>query len=270
MRAPPRRFVRHLVLAPLTCTHAVGTFRAQGPALRAAVAAALAATPPGEQLHIDTARTCARSACLPLRALTQGLAQASIYKNEGDLAAALARTPRERVFLTSKVSPYEQGFQAALAATDGILSRLGVASLDLLLVHWPGVAKAPAASRANAAARADTWRALEAAHAAGKARALGVSNYTAAHLDELLACCATRPAVNQVECHPLLQQAALRTACAAADVVVVAYSPLGTGALLSFPDVVAVASRAQRTPAQVLLRWGLQRGLTVIPKVHLA
>ncbi len=232
--------MRRALLAP-----PVGTFRSQGSAVRAAVAAALAATPPSGVLHIDTA---------------------SIYKNEADIALALAGVPRSRVFLTSKLSPYEQGYAAALAATDGILSRLGVSALDMLLIHWPGVSKAAAASPANAAARAETWRALEALHAAGRVRALGVSNYTEAHLAQLLAHAAVKPVVNQVECHPALQQRPLRAACAAAGVAVVAYSPLGTGALLAHPAVTAVAARARRTPAQVLLRWALQSGLCVIPK----
>ena len=123
--------------------------------------------------------------------------QASIYKNEADIAAALQGVPRSRIFLTSKISPYEHGLEAAKDATEGILKRLGVAQLDCLLVHWPGVAKAGASSPANSAARRDTWRALEALHAEGKARALGVSNYTAAHLAELLAHATVRPVVNQ-------------------------------------------------------------------------
>jgi diketogulonate reductase-like aldo/keto reductase len=237
--------------------------------VRAAVAAALAATPPSGVLHIDTACAtgCLRDACwLVMRAYCPASAQASIYKNEADVAAALAGVPRSRVFLVSKVSPYEQGYEAATAACEGMLARLGVDYLDCVLVHWPGVAKAGAASPANAAGRAATWRALEAQHAAGKARSLGVSNYTAAHLAELLASCAVRPMLNQVECHPALQQRLLRAACAQAGVAVVAYAPLGTGALLAHPTVVATARRVARTPAQVLLRWGLQHGLCVIPK----
>ena len=154
----------------------MGTFRATGAGVRGAVQAALAASP-AATVHIDSA---------------------SIYRNEEDIAAALDGTPRSRVFLTSKLSPYEtRSEEAALEAAEGILKRLRVSQLDLLLIHWPGVAKAAAASPANAVARAAAWRVLERLHRDGRVRSLGVSNYTEAHLRELLAQCSVRPVVNQ-------------------------------------------------------------------------
>ena len=155
----------------------MGTFRATGAGVRAAVHAALAATLPPAVLHIDSA---------------------SIYRNEEEISAALEAVPRSRVFLTSKLSPYEtRSEEAAREAAESILKRLRVAQLDLLLIHWPGVAKADAKSPANAAARAGAWRVLEALHDEGRVRCLGVSNYTEAHLRELLAACRVKPVVNQ-------------------------------------------------------------------------
>ena len=158
----------------------MGTFRATGAGVRGAVHAALAATPAPAVLHVDSA---------------------SIYRNEEDIAAALDGTPRSRVFLTSKLSPYEtRSEEAASEAAEGILRRLRVTQLDLLLVHWPGVAKADAKSPANAAARAGAWRVLERLHGEGRVRCLGVSNYTEAHLRELWAHCRVKPVVNQGAC----------------------------------------------------------------------
>ncbi|KAF8067170.1 hypothetical protein HT031_002217 [Scenedesmus sp. PABB004] len=220
----------------------LGTFRARGAECQSAVAAALRA---GVRL-IDTA---------------------SVYRNETDVAAALAaaRLPREEVFLTSKLGPAEHGAAAAAAAA-AILERLQTSYLDLLLIHWPGAARVDAASPANAELRAQTWRALEALHAQGCVRAIGVSNYTERHLAELLRSAAVAPHVNQFEVHPRRPEAALRRACAAAGIAVTAYASLGAGQLLADPVVRRVAARAGRTEAQVLLRWGLQQGCAVIPK----
>jgi 2,5-diketo-D-gluconate reductase A len=107
---------------------------------------------------------------------------------------------------------------------------------------------------------------LEELHAQGKARAIGVSNFEATHLQQLLAAAATPPAVNQFEMHPRRPAAALRAACRAAGVAVVAYASLGCGKLLAEPVVQRVAKEAGKTPAQVLLRWGLEQGCAVIPK----
>jgi len=191
---------------------------------------------------------------------------ASAYRNEQDLGAELLGVPRTRLFITSKVSPQEQGEAQATAAVHGMLERLSLDYLDAVLVHWPGAHKTQPTSPLNAQLRAGTWRALEALHRAGKVRSLGVSNYTSAHLAELLATCSVRPVVNQVELHPLLQQAELRRYCAAEGITVIAYSPLGAGVLLQHPDVLKVAQESGRTAAQVLLRWSVQHGLCCVVK----
>ena len=187
--------------------------------------------------------------------------------DEPALASALAQTgvPREEVFIASKISPYEM--LDAAAACEGIVSRLGVDYLDLLLLHWPGVAKAKLTSEKNGEARATAWAALEALHERGVARSIGVSNFEVEHLRQMRAAGARiMPHVNQVEVHPEFPNAELRAACAAEDVAVVAYASLGVGDLLEDATVRRVAEGVGRTPAQVLLRWGLQQGLCVLPK----
>ncbi|KAI8477485.1 MAG: NADP-dependent oxidoreductase domain-containing protein [Monoraphidium minutum] len=222
----------------------LGTFKTGGAELRAAVNAALAC---GIR-HIDTA---------------------AIYKNEDEIAKALwdeARVPRSSVFITSKISPYQMGAGKARQAAEEIMQRLRVDCVDLLLIHWPGASGVAATSPRNAELRLETWRVLEDLHAEGKARAIGVSNFEATHLRQLLAAARVRPAANQFEVHPRRPAAALRALCAAEGVAAVAYASLGCGALLSEPAVAAVAAEAGRTPAQVLLRWALQEGCAVIPK----
>uniref|UniRef100_A0A7R9YZL3 NADP-dependent oxidoreductase domain-containing protein n=1 Tax=Chlamydomonas euryale TaxID=1486919 RepID=A0A7R9YZL3_9CHLO len=147
-----------------------------------------------------------------------------------------------------------------------MLSELGTEYVDLVLVHWPGAAKTPPGSEANAELRLQTWRVLEDFYRRGKFRAIGVSNYEVEHLSELLSVAAVPPAVNQFECHPRRPAHALRAACAAAGVAAVAYASLGCGQLLREPTVAAAADAAGVPPAALLLRWGLEQGCAVIPK----
>lgn len=176
---------------------------------------------------------------------------------------------RKDIFITSKISPYEQGTAAATDACHAMLQRLGLDYLDLLLIHWPGVAKEPLSSPLNAAKRRETWQVLEDMHAKGVARWIGVSNYEQRHLEELLTYARVRPAINQVECHPRWPQDSLREYCAAQGIQVVAYSSFGAGALLDpdeAPEVATVAASSGKSPAVVLLCWGLQKGCSVLPK----
>lgn len=178
----------------------------------------------------------------------------AIYKNEKDIAAAIAASgiPREQIILTSKVSPYEQGEAKAREACEGILERLATRYVDLVLVHWPGVAKTPLTSPVNAQLRKETWRVLESYQRQGRFRAIGVSNYTVDHLRELLSYAEVRPAVNQVEFHPRWQQPELRAFCQAEGIGVVAYASLGCGELLREQVVLRVADESNMTPAQAL------------------
>jgi diketogulonate reductase-like aldo/keto reductase len=204
----------------------------RGRATRNAVAAALSLG----YRHIDTAH---------------------IYGNEADVGAAVRASdvPREEIFVTTKLWNDDQGYDPALRAFDESLRRLGLDYVDLYLIHWPVPGR-----------RLESWRALESLHRDGRARAIGVSNYMRPHLKELLAKAKVVPAVNQIEVSPFLQQRDARAACAASGIIVEAYSPLTRGRRLDHPAVQGIAQRFGRSPAQVLLRWGIQHGLVVLPK----
>lgn len=182
---------------------------------------------------------------------------ARIYGNEQDVGAAVRESgvPRSQLFVTTKLWNDDHGHDAALRAFDASLKRLGLEHIDLYLLHWPVPRK-----------RLDSWRALERLHAEGRVRAIGVSNFMVRHLEELLAGAKIAPAVNQIEVSPFLQQRDVRACCEQHGIVVEAYSPLTQGERLDHPALVAVARRIARTPAQVLLRWGLQHGMVVLPK----
>jgi 2,5-diketo-D-gluconate reductase A len=185
---------------------------------------------------------------------------ARLYDNEHEVGAAVAKSgvPRGELFVTTKVWNSDQGYDATLAAFDKSLERLGFDYVDLYLIHWP----LPKVDR-----YVDTWRALEKIAAEGRARAVGVSNFQAPHLQRLIDETGTVPAVNQVELHPNLTQAPLREFHARHGIATEAWSPLARGgAVLSDERIVAIAARHGRTPAQVILRWHLQVGTVVIPK----
>jgi len=192
---------------------------------------------------------------------------ATCYRNEEAIGAALRECglPPEEVYLTTKVAPAELGRTETRDAVERSVERLGRAP-SLVLIHWPGAAKQPPSSPLNRDRRRGAWEALEECLASGLIGAIGVSNYEVSHLEELLAHCRVRPLVNQFEVHPYLQRRELRRVCAAAGVHVQAYSSLGCGALLGDTTVAEVARELGRTPAQVLLRWALQNGLSVVPK----
>jgi diketogulonate reductase-like aldo/keto reductase len=214
----------------------LGVFRAQpGEQTRDAVGWALEAG----YRHIDTAHA---------------------YHNEEDVGAALRESglPRDDVFVTTKLANGDHGFERALRAFEESLAALGTDYVDLYLIHWP-----------VADLRRESWRALERLYAEKRVRAVGVCNYTRRHLEELLGYTDTPPHVDQVELHPFLYQLDLLRFCRVRDIAVEAYSPLTRGRRLRDREVQALAVTYGKTPAQVLLRWGLQRGLAVLPKsVH--
>jgi diketogulonate reductase-like aldo/keto reductase len=186
--------------------------------------------------HIDTARA---------------------YGNERDVAEGIKASgiPREQIHLTTKLWNSDHGYDEALRACDASLARLGLEQVDLYLVHWP-----------VQGLRGETWRAMERLRADGKARAIGVSNYTVRHLEELLGRAQEPPAVNQVELHPFLQQRELAEFCAGNGIVVEAYAPLVRARRMDDAALRRVAARHGVTAAQVLVRWGLQQGFVVLPK----
>jgi len=189
---------------------------------------------------------------------------AALYANEAGVGEAVRRFTaeepefsRDDIFVTSKVWNDSHGYDAALRAFDASLAMLGLDYLDLYLIHWP---------QPERALYVDTYRALERLYHEGRVRAIGVSNFQPAHLEELLKNCDVVPAVNQIELHPWLQQEQLRELHAAHGIRTVAWSPLGRGKVLSDPVVAELAQELGRTPAQIVLRWHLQLGNVAIPK----
>jgi diketogulonate reductase-like aldo/keto reductase len=207
----------------------------QTPRGGATLAAVTAAIEAGYR-HVDTAR---------------------IYGNENEVGDAVraSAVPRSELFVTTKLWNADQGYDSTLRAFDASLSRLGLDYVDLYLIHWPVPGK-----------RLESWRALEKLHADGRARAIGVSNFLRRHLEELLAVAQVVPHVNQIELTPFLQRRETTAYCKQHDIVIEAYSPLTRGQKLADPAVLSVARRLGRTPAQVLLRWGLAHGFVVLPK----
>jgi diketogulonate reductase-like aldo/keto reductase len=182
---------------------------------------------------------------------------ARIYGNEKDVGEAMRKSgvPRADIFVTTKLWNDDQGYDSALRAFDASLGRLALDYVDLYLIHWPVAGK-----------RKESWRALERIFEEKRARAIGVSNFLVPHLQELLKDAKVVPAVDQIELHPFLQHTETVQLCAAKGIVVEAYSPLTHGQRMGHPVVVEVAKGVGRSPAQVLLRWGIQHGLVVLPK----
>ena len=178
---------------------------------------------------------------------------AQAYGNEESVGRALrdSGVPREEVFLTTKFYPAQQ--DPATAAAES-LRRLGVDQIDLYIVHWPQGGPIHA------------WQGMEEAQQRGYARSIGVSNFSVSELDQVTAIASSPPAANQVQFSPFEYRKALLAACVDRGIGLEAYSPLGTGGHLSHPTVAEIAERIGRTPAQVLLRWCIQRQAIVIPK----
>ncbi|WP_036458294.1 aldo/keto reductase [Mycobacterium sp. UM_WGJ] len=184
---------------------------------------------------------------------------AKVYGNEAAVGRAIAASgiPREEVFVTTKLANADQGLTAAIEACKASLERLGMDYVDLYLVHWP----APSLGM-----YVDSFGGLIQTRELGLARSIGVCNFTANHLDDVIDLAFETPSVNQIELHPLLNQAELRAANAERGIITEAYSPLAVGRLLEHPTVTAIAGEYGKTPAQVLIRWSLQLGNVVIPR----
>ena len=182
---------------------------------------------------------------------------ASAYGNEEAVGEAVRSLsiPREELFITTKVWNNAQRLGAVEDAFFRSLDRLGTDYVDLYLIHWP----VPGMIR-------DTWRVLEELYQSGKVRAVGVSNFTIRHLDELMSGSSLIPAVDQIEYHPLRDQDELRRFCIRCGITVQAYAPLARGAYFSRPVIEKLAEKYNRSGAQIGLRWLLQKDICVIPK----
>jgi len=184
---------------------------------------------------------------------------AEMYRNERGVGEAVRESglAREDVFVTSKLNNSYHAPDAALKAFDTTLAALGLGYLDLFLIHWPMPAVGDFV---------ETWKAMEQMHATGKVRAIGVSNFQPAHIRRLLDHTDHVPSVNQIEAHPYLTQEDVRAYDFDNGIATEAWSPIAQGAVLGDPVIVAIAERLERTPAQVTLRWHIQRGDIVFPK----
>ena len=181
---------------------------------------------------------------------------AAFYRNERGVGEAV-RASGERIFVTTKLWREEQGGDKPRRAFERSFAELGLDSLDLYLIHWP----AP-----SLGLYAETWKALVELRDEGRVRSIGVSNFTVDHLKRIIDTTGVVPAVNQVELHPGFQQRKLVEFHEEHGIVTTSWSPLGRGALLDHPLFAELARKHGKTPAQVIIRWHLDRGLTVIPK----
>jgi 2,5-diketo-D-gluconate reductase A len=184
---------------------------------------------------------------------------AAAYRNERGVAAGIAASgvPRGEIFITTKLWNAEQGLDSTLAAFDRSIEALDTDHVDLYLIHWPVPERD---------LYLDTWRAFERIRAEGGARSIGVSNFRIADLERLAREAEVQPTVNQIELHPLLQQAELRAWHAEHGIATEAWSPLAQGEVLEDETLMTVAAHHQKTVAQTILRWHLQLGNVVIPK----
>ena len=186
--------------------------------------------------HIDTARA---------------------YDNETDVGRAVndSGLPREDLFITTKLWNQHQGYEEAIEACEKSLNRLNCDYIDLYLIHWPLREK-----------RNHSWKAFIELRDKGLCKSIGVSNFTIEHLAEIEAKFGILPAVNQVEFHPYHYQKELLDYCNSKNIIIEAYSPLVHAKRMDEPKLGAISEELGKTPAQVLIRWSIQRGMVVLPK----
>lgn len=183
---------------------------------------------------------------------------AAIYGNEKDVGRAIKDSgiARQDIWVTTKLQYSKGGYESTLNEADRSLRNLGLDYVDLYLIHAP----------VSKGLRADTWRAMEELQAAGKSRSIGVSNFGIHHLEELFQTCNVKPSVNQIELSPYLLRTEIVGFCQEQGIALEAYASLTQGAKLDEPELLSLATKHSATPAQLLLRWGLQRGFIVLPK----
>jgi len=184
---------------------------------------------------------------------------AAVYGNEAAVGRAIAASgiPRAELFITSKVANADQGFNLTQDAVEVSLDKLRLDYVDLFLIHWPV---------AQQGKYVDAFGGLIQSRGNGHTRSIGVCNFNEEYLETVIDLTYVTPAVNQIELHPLLNQAEQRAVNAQHNVVTEAYCPLAVGRLLDNPTVTSIAGEYDRTPAQVLIRWSIQLGNVVIPR----
>jgi diketogulonate reductase-like aldo/keto reductase len=182
---------------------------------------------------------------------------ASLYGNEKKIGEALKKSeiPRDEIFITTKVWTSDQGYEKTLAAFNRSRELLNLNYIDLYLIHWPVTGL-----------KSNTWKALEKLYDSGRVRAIGVSNFIIRHLEELKETLEIMPALNQVEFSPFLYQKELMEYCKSNGIALESYCPLTRTRKFNHPTLVAIGQKHNKTPAQVLIRWGLQHDIITIPK----
>ena len=186
---------------------------------------------------------------------------AEMYGNEKEVGTAIAKSGLDRadVYVTSKLNNGFHRPDDARRAFAGSLEALGFDYLDLFLIHWPLPTR-------YGGDYVSTWQTLEEFYHDGRARSIGVSNFQPHHLRRLHGECEITPAINQIECHPYLTQDDVRAFCAEYQIAIEAWSPLAQGLVLDDPTIVSIAKAVGKTPAQVVLRWHIERRDIVFPK----
>jgi diketogulonate reductase-like aldo/keto reductase len=185
---------------------------------------------------------------------------AEIYGNQREIGRAIKGFPRSELFLTSKVWTNHLWYEEVLEACDRTLEELGTDYIDLYLIHWPN----------DEVPLKETLKAMRKLKEKGKVRSVGVSNFDVGHLEEALVVEERLVVVNQIEFHPYLYPKEVHEFCKRRGIVVTAYSPLGRGRVLQDEKIRRIARKLGRTPAQICLRWAIQKGAVVIPKASSA
>jgi diketogulonate reductase-like aldo/keto reductase len=182
---------------------------------------------------------------------------APMYNNEEDVGVAIQESslPREKLFITTKVNSSELGYESTLEACERSLKKLKLTYIDLFLIHKPVEGY-----------RQNTWKALEKLKHESICRSIGVSNFSSKHLNEIFKICEFIPAVNQIEMNPFLAQKNISEFCRSKNIHITGYCPLARTEKSNDPTLVNVANECGKTWAQVMVRWGLQKQLTTIPK----
>ena len=187
------------------------------------------------------------------------------YGNEKSVGRAVKESglPREDVFITSKLGNQDHGYKEALAAFEKTMNNLDMDYLDLYLIHWPN----PVKYRENwQQANAGTWKAFEELYEAGKIRSIGISNFLPHHIDALMETARIKPMVNQIKLCPGETQQDVVDYCRKQNILLEAYSPLGTGEIFDVPEMKALSEKYKKTIAQIALKWSLQMDFLPLPK----
>jgi diketogulonate reductase-like aldo/keto reductase len=189
---------------------------------------------------------------------------AQAYRNETEIGRAIKDSgiPREEIFVTTKLSARKLGYKEASEALDESLSKLGLEYVDLYLIHWPS---------SNSALNQETWKGMEVCYNTRRAHAIGVSNFQIHHLLDLFKVASVMPAVNQVEMHPGLQQEALKVFLDKNNIKMISYGPFMKGEVFNrtgkfYETLDKIGDNHKASVAQVIIAWGLQRGIMMIPK----